>query len=388
MSPRLSPAVAAIQSPPIPEAQGWARAYAGAHGPLIDLSQAAPGGAPHPALLARLAEAAGSADAARYGPILGDDTLRGALAADVSRLYGGPVAADDVAITAGCNAAFVTTMLAIAAPGDAVLLPTPWYFNHEMTLAMLGIEARPLPCRAQDGFVPRPEDAEALVDARVRAIVLVTPNNPTGAIYPPDTIAAFADLARRRGLWLVVDETYRDFLPLGSGAPHGLFGDAGRRAGVVHLYSFSKSYAVPGHRLGALVAGPELVAAAGKILDNVQICPARAGQAAVAWAIEALRPWREEARATLEARADAFAAALAPLPGWEIASIGPYFAYVRHPWPGTPAAETAKRLAVERGVLMLPGSFFGPGQEDYLRVAFANVDAQRLAMVGERLGAG
>ncbi|MGP9821210.1 aminotransferase [Salinarimonas sp. NSM] len=388
MSPRLSPAVAAIQSPPIPEAQGWARAWDGTRGPLIDLSQAAPGGAPHPDLLERLAAAAGSADAARYGPILGDEALRAALAADVSGLYGGRVTAEDVAITAGCNAAFVTTMLAIAAPGDAVLLPTPWYFNHEMTLSMLGIAARPLPCRAEDGFVPRAEDVDGLVDARVRAIVLVTPNNPTGAIYPPETIAAFAALARARGIWLVVDETYRDFLPAGAGAPHALFRDDGWREGVVHLYSFSKSYAVPGHRLGALVAGPALVEAAGKILDNVQICPARAGQAAVAWAIAALRPWREEARATLEGRAAAFAAALAPLPGWEIASIGPYFAYVRHDRPGTPAAEVARALARERGVLMLPGSYFGPGQEDYLRVAFANVDGARLAMVGERLGAG
>ncbi|WP_372425555.1 aminotransferase [Salinarimonas chemoclinalis] len=392
MPPRLSPTVAAIQSPPIPEAQAWARAWDAACGPLIDLSQAAPGGAPHPDLLERLAAAAGSADAARYGPILGDDALRAALAADVSGLYDGRVEAADVAITAGCNAAFVTTMLAIAAPGDAVLLPTPWYFNHEMTLAMLGIAARPLPCRAQDGFVPRAEEADALVDtlsdARVRAIVLVTPNNPTGAIYPPATIAAFAELARARGIWLVVDETYRDFLPAGAGAPHGLFRDGRWREGVVHLYSFSKSYAVPGHRLGALVAGPALVEAAGKILDNVQICPARAGQAAVAWAIAALRPWREEARATLEGRAAAFAAALSPLPGWEIASIGPYFAYVRHPWRAEPAAAVARRLAAERGVLMLPGSFFGPGQEEYLRVAFANVDAARLAMVGERLGAG
>ncbi|GGK28845.1 aminotransferase [Salinarimonas ramus] len=385
MPPRLSPTIAAIQSPPIPAAQGWARAYGGARGPLIDLSQAAPGGAPHPDLLARLAQAAGSADAARYGPILGDEILRAALAQDVARLYGGRVEAGEVAITAGCNAAFVTTMLAICAPGETVLLPTPWYFNHEMSLAMLGMVPRALPCRADDGFVPRVADAHALLDESVRAIVLVTPNNPTGAIYPPETIAAFADLARSRGIWLVIDETYRDFLPSGTGAPHGLFAQEGGREGVVHLYSFSKSYAVPGHRLGALIAGPEMIEAAGKILDNVQICPARAGQSAVAWAIDALRPWREEARATLEGRADAFAAALAPLPGWEIASIGPYFAYVRHPWHGIPATDAARRLAAERGVLMLPGSFFGPGQEDHLRVAFANVDAQRLGELGERL---
>jgi len=383
--PRLNPAVAAIQSPPIPAAQAWARAYEGARGPLIDLSQAAPGGAPHPALLERLASAAGSADAARYGPILGDEALRAALAADVTARYGGRVAAGEIAITAGCNAAFVATALLAAAPGDAILLPTPWYFNHEMSLAMLGIEARALPCRAEHGFVPRVEDAEALIDEAVRAIVLVTPNNPTGATYPPETISAFADLARILGLWLVLDETYRDFLPAGAGAPHALFADDGWRSNVIELYSFSKSYAVPGHRLGALIAGTPVIEEVAKILDNLQICPARAGQAAVAWAVEGLRDWRTAARDTLEARARAFSDALAPLPGWEISSIGPYFAYLRHPFVGVPAAEVARRLAAERGVLTLPGSFFGPGQDAHLRVAFANVGVERLGDLGARL---
>lgn len=383
--PAFNPHVAAIQAPPIPAAQAWARAYDGARGALIDLSQAAPGGAPHPDLLAALAEAAGSADTARYGAILGDERLRAALAGEVAALYGGRVEAGNVAVTAGCNAAFVATALLVAAPGDAVLLPTPWYFNHEMTLSMLGIEARALPTRAEAGFVPDAADAEPLIDARVRAIVLVTPNNPTGATYPPATIAAFADLARRRGIWLVLDETYRDFLPAGTGAPHGLLAEPGWGDHVIQLYSFSKSYAVPGHRLGAMLAGEAAIEEIAKILDNVQICPARAGQAAVAWAIDALRDWRDAARAELEARAAAFAAALAPHPDWRIDQIGPYFAYVRHPHPGTPAAEVARRLAQERGVLALPGSFFGPGQETHLRIAFANVGVPALGELTARL---
>ncbi len=87
-------------------------------------------------------------------------------------------------------------MMALARAGDNVLLPTPWYFNHEMTLTMLGVEPRALPCDPAAGFVPDVATAEALIDARTRAIVLVTPNNPTGAVYPPQTIAAFAALLR------------------------------------------------------------------------------------------------------------------------------------------------------------------------------------------------
>ncbi len=107
----------------------------------------------------------------------------------------------------------------MAGPGTSVILPAPWYFNHQMTLQMLGIGVTPLPCRPEDRFVPDVAAAEALIDATTRALVLVTPNNPTGAIYPEGVIAAFADLARRRGVALIVDETYRDFLADGPTGP-------------------------------------------------------------------------------------------------------------------------------------------------------------------------
>ncbi len=155
-------------------------------------------------------------------------------------LYGHQPRLDEIALTAGCNQAFVVAMLALAKAGERVLLPAPWYFNHQMTLQMLGIEACPLPCRAAHGFVPQLADAEALIDARTRAIVLVSPNNPTGAVYPPETLAGFAELCATRGLWLVLDETYRDFLPDGVARPHDLFADARLRPHLIQLYSFSK----------------------------------------------------------------------------------------------------------------------------------------------------
>ena len=149
--------------------------------------------------------------------------MRAAYATDQSSVYNAPITPENIAITAGCNQAFVTTMLAVAQAGDSVLLPTPWYFNHEMTLKMLGIHAQPLPCSAAAGFVPDVAEAEALLTARTRAIVLVTPNNPTGAVYPPQAIAAFGALCAQRGIWLIIDETYRDFLPDHVGQPHALF---------------------------------------------------------------------------------------------------------------------------------------------------------------------
>jgi len=377
--------VADVGSPPIPEAQSWTRRYDGAYGPLINLSQAVPGNAPDASFLERLAAVAGEAGTSQYGPINGDAGLRQAYAEEMSRLYEGRIETADTAITAGCNMAFFVTMMLLAHRGQAVLLPTPWYFNHQMSLDMLGIEPRPLPCLPENGFVPRVEDAEALIDEKVRAIVLVTPNNPTGAVYPAHVIEGFADLCAKRGIYLVIDETYRDFLPQGMNRAHGLFtGDAWRQ-NVIQLYSFSKSYAIPGHRMGAITADAALVGEIVKILDCVQICAPRAAQAVLPWAIEALRGWREENRAEINRRAQVFQAALSALPEWRIESLGAYFAYLRHPFAGAKAQAVAEKLATERGVLCLPGSYFGPGQEGHLRIAVANVGAAVLATLTERL---
>jgi aspartate/methionine/tyrosine aminotransferase len=382
----INPCLLAVESPPIPEAQSWKTAYGGQRGPMIDLSQAVPGTPPPAEMLERLAAAAGSGEAARYGPILGDAVLRETYAAELSRVYQAPLSPGQVAITAGCNQAFVVTLMTLAGAGDSVILPAPWYFNHKMTCDMLGIRALPLICGPSTGFVPEVAAAERLIDASTRAIILVTPNNPTGAIYPPETIHAFAGLARRRGIALVLDETYRDFLPPGAGPPHGLFALPDWGESTIQLYSFSKAHAIPGHRLGAILAAPRVITEIAKVLDSVQICPARPAQAVVAWAIEALRPWREAQRRDIQQRAEACRTVFAGLEGWRLHSVGAYFAYVAHPGAGMrPARDIAHHLATMRGVLALPGPYFGPEQEDYLRLAVANVDAPTIAGLASRL---
>jgi aspartate/methionine/tyrosine aminotransferase len=380
--PQINPLLLDTATPPIPEAQGWGRSYQGAAGPLIDLSQAVPGYPPHPEMLERIARAAGQPATAGYGPILGDSSLREAYAAHVSGLYGAAVAEHEVAVTTGCNQAFFVAMLALAKTGESVLLPSPWYFNHKMALDMLGIEARALPCAAEAGFVPDVDDAERLVDAGTRAIVLVSPNNPTGAIYPPSTIAAFSQLCARRNLFLVLDETDRDFV---EGRPHEAFAEEGWRERTIGLYSFSKAYCIPGHRLGIFMAGEPIMVEIAKVLDTLQICAPRAAQAAVAWALDALAGWRLGNRREIDARADAFREAFAGLNDWRIDSVGSYFAFLRHPFAGQPAAAVVKALVEARGVLCLPGPYFGAGQESHLRAAFANVGAAELRQLRERL---
>lgn len=382
--PGFNPLVERLSPPPIPSVQAWARSYDGAHGPLIDLSQAVPGYPPHPDLLRWLAAAAGAAELAGYGAIEGDMALRSAYAAHVASLYGATLNADNVHVTAGCNQAFVAAAMAIAGPGDAMLMTNPCYFNHETTLQMMGVEPRYFACHAENGFVPRIDDIAAALDG-VRALALVSPNNPTGAVYPSGLLADIFALCRERGVWLILDETYRDFIEAGAGRPHGLFDVPNWQANLIQLYSFSKSFCIPGHRLGAIAAGAAVVDEVAKVMDNLQICAPRAPQQAVAKGLPALAGWREGNRQEIGRRAAAMRAAFAAVPDWDLQALGAYFAFVRHPFAGRTAAQVAEALAREFGIVTLPGSYFGQGLERHLRFAFANVDAGQIGEAAGRL---
>jgi aspartate/methionine/tyrosine aminotransferase len=386
MTYRLNATLRDVAEPPIAEAQGWTRGRAfPPEKKLIDVAQAVPGYPPPQALTDHLARIIGRPEMARYTEIEGVPALRQALAAHMSGFYGARVAAEEVAITAGCNQAFCLAMMALAGTGDEVILPLPYYFNHRMWLDMLGVATVGLPFRADRGGVPDPREAEERITARTRAIVLISPNNPTGAVYPPAVLAEFLALARRRGIALVIDETYKDFLT-DPGAPHNLFADGAWRDTLVQLYSFSKVYCLTGYRVGSIVASPALIAEAAKAMDCVAICAARIGQEAALYGLEHLAAWREDNRVLMRDRVTALRAAFRDNSiGYELVSAGAYFAYLSHPFRGEPARDVARRLAESENMLCLPGSMFGDGQEDYLRFAFANVAAETMPEIASRL---
>lgn len=385
----LNPAFAATFPPPVMEARRWLEGVDFPPGrPLINVSQAAPVDPPPRALREAIAEAALDNPAAHlYGPVLGLPELRAEIAAQWSVAYGGEIAANQVAITQGCNQAFCAVMATLAGAGDEVILPTPWYFNHRMWLDMQGVTTVPL--TAGTGLIPDPERAAALITPKTRAIVLVSPNNPGGAEYPAEVIRAFHDLARDRGIALILDETYRDF-DSRPGAPHDLFADPDWDRAFIHLYSFSKAYRLTGHRVGAIVASAGRLAEVEKFLDTVAICPSQLGQIAALWGMRNLGQWVAGERAEILARRAAMAAGISALPGWDLLGCGAYFAYVAHPDP-RPAPEFAKALVREASVLLLPGTMFMPESDPagrrQLRIAFANIDVPGIAELMARLAA-
>ncbi|WP_285535944.1 aminotransferase [Brucella sp. NBRC 12950] len=383
--PIINPLIDKLSAPPIPAVQAWAREYDGAHGPLIDLSQAVPGYPPHPDMLRFLGEAASSVAYAGYGPIEGETFLREAYARHVGNLYGAEIKAGNIHITSGCNQAFIAAIMCVAQSGDTVLATDPFYFNHRSSLEMLGIRSETMLCRAENGFVPDIEDVRAALHKGVRALVLVSPNNPTGAIYPPQLLAQIYAACRDNGTWLLLDETYRDFLSDADQAPHDLFKEVDWPSHLIQLYSFSKSFCIPGHRLGAIVAGADMVANVTKVMDNLQICATRAPQIAVSRAIEPLQSWRDDNRKEIARRAEALRVSMSNVAGWHVEAVGAYFAFVRHPYDGLSSVAVAERLAKTTGIITLPGSFFGESQDAFLRFAFANVDVAGIEATAARL---
>ncbi|QBF32187.1 aminotransferase [Thalassococcus sp. S3] len=384
-----APRTATTFAPPVMEARRWIEGIAFPDDrPLINVSQAAPVDPPIKALRQVMADAALHDDSAHlYGPVLGLPDLRAELAMQWSAGYGGEITPAQVCITSGCNQAFAAAISTLTSEGDEVILPTPWYFNHKMWLDMSGVDAVPLPTGA--GLLPDPLRAAALITPRTRAIALVSPNNPGGVEYPPALLRAFLDLARARGIALILDETYRDF-HAEYGAPHDLFSDPDWSDTLIHLYSFSKAYRLTGHRVGALIASEARLAEVEKFLDTVAICPSQIGQHAALWGMRNLGDWLAGERREILDRRAAIAEGFPVLEvqGWRLLGLGAYFAYLEHPFD-MPSNALAPKLVEEAGILLLPGTMFMPDDDmsgaRHLRVAFANLDRAGIGALFTRL---
>jgi aspartate/methionine/tyrosine aminotransferase len=378
-------------APPVMEARRWLDGVDfPPERPLINVSQAAPVDLPPAEMRAAMADIiVNEPQAHLYGPVLGLPDLRAEVASQWSLAYGASITAEQVAITSGCNQAFAAAISAIAQAGDEVLLPTPWYFNHKMWLDMAGVQAVALPTNA--ALLPDPEVARRLITKRTRAISLVTPNNPAGAEYPAALVLAFFKLAQETGIKLIVDETYRDFHSQ-TGAPHPLFQQADWDQTLIHLYSFSKAFRLTGHRVGAMITSPELMAEAEKFLDTVAICPSQMGQFSALWGLQNLTEWLAGERNEILARRAAIETNMPQLTaqGWILKGCGAYFAYVEHPF-AMASDKLAQELVKEAGVLALPGTMFTPSDDPngarHLRIAFANIDADGIAELFTRLAA-
>ena len=290
---KINPLVSSVATPPIADVAGWieGRDFPPDF-PLLDVSQAVPSYPPDESLRNHMAQRLSEPATSVYTDIPGLAALRESLARHLSVEYQGNLTPGQVGVTAGCNQAFCIAMDTLAGPGDEVVMPLPYFFNHQMWLAMRGMV--PVHPPFEEGL-PSVDIIADTITNRTRAIAIVSPSNPTGVEYPPALISALFDLARARSIALVIDETYKDFRTT-EGPPHHLFRHPDWDASFVHLFSFSKSYAMTGYRVGGMVAATGFIDEATKMLDCQTICPSHL----VGWIFSPPRKFLESCRGLVE----------------------------------------------------------------------------------------
>ena len=368
----ISDQIRDVHFPPISEVREWAAAYSPPpERPLIDLCQAVPDYPPAEELVRHLKEVIDDPLTSKYSPDEGLPEVREAVCARYERVYNARITPRQICLTIGASQAFWLAMVTLCRTGDEVIVPLPCYFDHPMALDILGIRPVYAPFDEAGGGVVSIAAIERLISSRTRAILLVTPSNPTGVVTPPELIHDLYRLADRHGIALVLDETYADFI---TGRPHDLFTNPGWGDHFVQIMSFGKTYALTGYRAGLLAASEEFIHHALKAQDTMAVCQPRITQQAIRYGVEHLDAWVSANRALMARRHDlfrnAFTAAGNP---FRLVTSGTFFSWVRHPFPGCSGREIARRLVQEAGLLCLPGEVFGPGLTHYLRLAFGNI---------------
>lgn len=333
-----------------------------------------------------------------YGPSAGIPEARAAVAAEYTG-RGFPVSADRVFITAGTSEGIDLALNAIIDEDSEILVPMPTYPLYTAVLARLG--ARTLHYRADParGWLPDLDHLNSLVTPATRAIVVIDPNNPTGAVYPAETRRALLAFADRHGLAILADEVYGD---LGYTGPVAPLGSLDPDAPIISFSSLSKAYLAPGWRTGWMGIGrsPRLdgVVAAMRKLADARLCSTVPMQYAVVAALTGDRSHQVAFRAALEERARLTTARLNAMPG--VTCVAPSGAFYAMPQVTLPPGRTDEDyvLALLRatGVLCVYGSGFGMRPSDgFLRIVFlapvpdlAAIYDEMADFTAEYLGAG
>jgi len=290
-----------------------------------------------------------------------------------------------VAITSGCNQAFCAAISTIATAGDSILVPVPWYFNHEMWLAIQGIDIIPIPC--DKNMLPDIEITKRLIDKKTKAIVMVTPNNPTGVEYPSELVENFSNLARDNNLKLIIDETYKNF---GNKQSNILY-EGKWNEHLIQLYSFSKVYRLTGHRVGLMVASKSYIKQVEKFLDSTTICPNRLAQKAAYFGLLNLQEFVAKEKLKIEKLKYTFEEELRNIQNWTLLGIGGYFAYLGYN-SKLDSISMAKKLLADQNTLTIPGDMFFPKSKNLfikekrsIRIAFANSTYEEIIDLFKRL---
>ena len=353
-----------VQAPVIPIVARLIRENAG----TISLGQGVVSYGPPPEATDAFREFLADPENHKYKPVQGIPPLIGALQKKLAEENLIDIATERIFVTAGGNLAFTNALLAIADPGDEVILQTPYYFNHEMAVTMSSCKPVLVPTNA-DYQLQRELIARA-INSRTKAVVTISPNNPTGAVYPEETLREVNELCRERGVYHIHDEAY-EYFTYGS-VPHFSPGSiAGAGDHTISLYSLSKAYGFASWRIGYMVVPEHLIAAINKIQDTILICAPVISQFAATGALRAGRSYcAEKLKGIAGIRANVLAELstlgdLCDVPRTD----GAFYFFIRLRAAADPMQLVEQLIRVHR-IAVIPGNAFGISDGCYLRIAY------------------
>jgi aspartate/methionine/tyrosine aminotransferase len=307
----------------------------------------------------------------KYSPNAGLSSLRDRVATRVSAAWHNSVAAERIIITTGAIGALYSAIMSVTDAGDEILIPDPGWPNYEAIVHLAGAVPVRFPLPARRGFLPDPAEILSLLTPRTKAMVINSPGNPTGAVFPAALMAELCEIARRTGIYIVSDEVYEDIVFEGRHVSAGAVGPADR---IFVVSGFSKTFAMTGWRLGWLVCPHGLASVAAGLQEPVTSCAStiaqKAGEAALDGAQASARTFRDAFMRRRDIVVDVFGnTGLLPL-----VPEGAFYALIDIASTGRNSLEFARDLLASCDTAVVPGITFGPRCDHYVRIAFTIAD--------------
>ncbi|MBD0344107.1 MAG: pyridoxal phosphate-dependent aminotransferase [Coleofasciculus sp. Co-bin14] len=370
----------AVQSPLIPIVGELIRTNPG----TISLGQGIVYYDPPPEAIAFLSKFLTDPDNHKYKAIQGIPPLLSAIEANLKADNGIEINGQNcIVVTAGSNMGFINAVLAITSPGDEIIIQRPYYFNHEMAIMMAS--CRPVVVATDENYQLRPKAIADAITERTRAVVTISPNNPTGVVYSEEALRNVNQICRDRGIYHISDEAYEYFTY--NGVKHispGAFPHS--REHTISLYSLSKAFGFASWRIGYMVIPEHLLSAVMKIQDTILICAPVISQYAALGALQVGAKYCKEKIGAIASVRQLVLDALKRLEGLctIVPADGAFYFFLKVDTK-LDAFELVERLIREHRVAVMPGTTFGMDDGCYLRVGYGALQKETVAEGIERL---
>jgi aspartate/methionine/tyrosine aminotransferase len=328
---------------------------------------------PAPVREAVTAALADDADAGKYTLPTGLTELRALAAADFERRGGRNLDPDhEILVTAGNMEGVKVLLRTLLDPGDEVIVTDPGFASHLGQIALCGGKPVFLRLDAERGWGLDAAALEALITPRTKALILISPHNPTGAVFGPDALDELMRIAERRNLPVLLDDPYSHYVYDDARTEGDPLVTVGRYPNLVYMFTFSKAFAMSGWRIGYIALPPDLAAQALKVHDATMICAPRVSQLAAIAALDRAGSAPGEFRQVLDGRRRLICERLDRVPELfdYVRPEGAYYVFPRIAANETDSVAFSMRLLHEAGVVVTPGVAFGPTGEGHVRMAY------------------